>query len=669
VNEDLAEGGLPKKRVQIIIASLLVGLFMSALDSTVVATALPTIVGDLGSASHIGWVVTAYMLTATATTPLWGKLGDITSRKTLYQWSIVIFLVASILAGLSQTMLQLIVFRGLQGIGGGGVMVGSQAILAEIVSPRDRGRYSGIFGAVFGSATVFGPLIGGFLTEYLSWRWVFWINLPIGIVALVVTLATLPSFRPLVSKSIDYLGAITLMLAATCLVLFTSLGGNTLAWSSTAIILLALGAVLLTAAHLFTERRADNPLIPLSLYRNKVFATASIMAFIVGLAMFGVFTFLPQFYQLVKGVSPTMSGIATLPAMGGLFAASIITGQIVSRRGRYKIFPILGTFLITVGMILLSFTSMTTSWLEASFAMLVFGVGLGLTAQVLVLAVQNAVSYENLGTATSSSNFFRSIGGVFGVALFGAIYATLLPSKVGELLHIPVGPLRLSHLTPAAISQMPPQVRASVKLAITDSLQTIFLVGAPLAAIAFFLSWLLPEVELRKVVRAGGDNMDVIPSPEQRSSLAEVEFALERLVAREDRRDSYRALGARAGIELSGQASWLLFRFEELSVTNRSQLTAHYKVAPEVFEESLDELARAGYLVIGAAGEIDVTPEGDRAMSQLVEARRAAFEELLEGWDPASHPELEALVRRLASKVMADDDHFLRAVSPGGGSA
>jgi EmrB/QacA subfamily drug resistance transporter len=644
-------------------------MFMAALDGTVVATALPTIVGDLGGASHIAWVVTAYMLTATATTPLWGKLGDIRSRKSLHQWAIVIFLVASILAGFSRTMLQLILFRGLQGIGGGGIMVGAQAIMAEIVSPRDRGRYSGVFGATFGSATVFGPLIGGFLTEYLSWRWVFWVNIPLAILALVVTTVTLPSFRSAVSKSIDYLGATTLMLAAACLVLFTSLGGNTLPWSSGLIIFLGVAGVVLVIVHLFAERRADNPLIPLSLYRNKVFATASTMGFMVGLVMFGVFTFLPQFYQLVKGVSPTMSGIAILPAMGGLFAASITTGQLVSRRGRYKIFPVVGTFLITVGLILLSFVGIHTSWWQAAIAMAVFGIGLGLTMQILVLAVQNAVSFENLGTSTAASNFFRSIGGVFGVALFGAIFATLVPSTVGSLLHIPVGPLQLSHLTPQAIDQMSPAVQLAVRQAITDSLHTIFRVGAPLAAIAFGLSLLLPEVKLREVVRAGSDNMDVIPSPEERSSLSEVQFSLERMVAREDRRDAYGTLAARAGLELSAQATWLLFRFHALSIGTRAGLAAHYKVAPEVFDASLGELVDAGYLEIDDAGAISVTPEGDQAMGQLVEARRAAFERLLEGWDPREHPELEVLIQQLADKVMADDDHFLRAARAEHGSA
>jgi EmrB/QacA subfamily drug resistance transporter len=657
----MANGALPKRRVQIIVAALLVGMFMSALDGTVVATALPTIVGDLGGASHIGWVVTAYLLTATATTPLWGKLGDIRSRKTLHLASISIFLVASVLAGLSQSMLELILFRGLQGVGGGGIMVGAQAIMAEIVSPRERGRYSGVFGATFGSATVFGPLIGGFLTEYLSWRWVFWINIPIAIVALVVTSSTLPSFKATESKSIDYLGSVTLMLAAACLVLFTSLGGNSLPWTSGLIIFFGVGGVALIFVHLAAERRAENPVIPLGLYRNRVFATAATMGFLVGLVMFGVFTFLPQFYQLVKGVSPTMSGIAILPAMGGLFAASITTGQLVSRRGRYKAFPVIGTFLITVGLLLLSTITMTTPWWTSSIAMGVFGIGLGLTMQILVLAVQNAVAFENLGTATAASNFFRSIGGAFGVALFGAVFATLVPSKVGTALHLPVGPLQLSHVTPSSIAQMSAPVQAAVKHAITSSLQTIYLIGAPLGAIAFGLSWLLPEVELRQVVRAGGDNMDVIPSPEQRSSLAEVQFSLERIVGREDRRDAYGRLAARAGLLLSAQATWLLFRFGELRVHSRAALAAHYKVDPSLFDESLAELEVAGYLVLGEDGDLEVTVAGEEAMAKLVEGRRAAFEELLEGWDPAAHPELESLVRQLAAKVMADDDHFLRA--------
>ena len=407
---DAAPIALPRRRILIIIGALLLGMLLAALDQTVVSTALPTIVGDLGGASRLTWVVTAYLLASTVSTPLWGKLGDLYGRKFFFQASIVIFLVGSALAGFSHTMLELIVFRAVQGLGAGGLMVGAQTIVGDVVSPRERGRYMGLFGAMFGVTTVIGPLIGGLFVEYLSWRWVFYINIPIGVVALFVTAATLPGQLSRIHRVIDYMGTALLALSATALVLFTSLGGTSYPWGSPTIISLGVAGVVLAVVFVWFERRATEPVIPLRLFKNRVFSAASAIGFVMGFAMFGALTFLPLFLQIVKGVSPTSSGLRIFPLMGGLLIASIGSGQIVSRWGRYKVFPVVGTACMSIGLYLMSFIGVATgAWVTAAY-MFIFGVGLGLVMQVLIVAVQNAVSYEDLGVATSGATFFRMIG-------------------------------------------------------------------------------------------------------------------------------------------------------------------------------------------------------------------------------------------------------------------
>jgi len=652
---------LPRRRVIIIFVALMLGMLLAALDQTIVSTALPTIVGDLGGASHLSWVVTAYLLASTVSTPVWGKLGDLYGRKRFFQAAIVIFLVGSMLSGLSRSMLQLILFRAIQGLGGGGLIVGAQAIIGDVVSPRDRGRYVGLFGAVFGAATVLGPLLGGLLTQYLSWRWVFYVNIPIGIVALFVTGAALPASKAAIAHVIDYLGAITLSIAATCLVLFTSLGGTSLPWGSPMIIALGVGGVATTVAFLLVERRAVEPVIPLGLFKNRVFSAASAIGFVVGFAMFGALTFLPQFFQDVRGVTPTASGLRLLPLMGGLFAASIYSGQMISRGGRYKRYPVVGTAMMTVGLWLMSLIGITTpGWVMAAY-MLVFGVGLGCVMQVLVLAVQNAVSYKDLGTATASANFFRMIGGSFGVAIFGAIFANVFPKRLEHNLHLSSPPKVASTITPNALAHLPAVVQHGIKLSITESIQTVFLLSVPVGVVAFALTWLLPEVELRKTVRVGRDPLETLPSPESRSSLQEVELALERVIATEDRRQVYVVLAERAGIELGPQACWLLFRLEGHKGVSEIELEGRYKVPDGVLTTGLDELADSGMLQRGSTGITELTAGGLEAIEALTVARRDSLRDLLEGWDPDEHPELEALIRRLAIRLLVDDDRLLSA--------
>src|SRR5215470_10635681 len=416
-----------QRRIYVIIGALLLGMLLAALDQTIVATALPTIAGDLHGLSHLSWVVTAYLLASTVSTPLWGKLGDLYGRKIFFQAAIIIFLVGSVLAGLAHSMLELIAFRAVQGIGGGGLLTGAQTIVADVVPARERGRYQGLFGSVFGVTSVIGPLIGGFFVDNLSWRWVFYVNLPIGAVALAVVAAVLPGRLSRVQHRIDYLGTVLLAGAATSLVLITSLGGTTFAWSSAQIFILGGLAVVLGAAFVWAESKAAEPVVPLHLFRNRVFSASSAVGFVVGFALFGAIAYLPQYMQIVKGVSPTLSGLRLLPLMAGLLTTSIVTGRLVTRWGRYRVFPIVGTATMTLGLYLLSHLGVTTGIWLSSLYMLVLGAGIGASLQVLVVAVQNAVSYADLGAATGGATFFRSIGGSFGTAVFGAVFANVLP--------------------------------------------------------------------------------------------------------------------------------------------------------------------------------------------------------------------------------------------------
>ncbi len=477
----------------------MLGMFLAALDQTIVSTALPTIVGDLGGLNHLSWVVTSYLLAATASTPLYGKLGDMYGRKPMFMAAILIFLAGSMLSGLSQSMGQLIAFRALQGLGAGGLMVGAQAIIAEIVPPRERGRYMGLIGSVFAIASVAGPLIGGFLVEAISWRWVFYVNMPVGLVAVLVVAFKLHLHVPSNRHAIDYLGAVLLTAGVSALILVTTWGGNEYAWSSAVVVGLAVTGVALLVAFVWQETRAAEPIIPLGLFRSVVFRVASSIGFVIGLAMFGAIIFIPLFLQLVYGVSPTSSGLRMLPLMAGLLTASILSGRAISRIGHYKPFPIAGTATTTVGLFLLSRLEVDTPPWLASVYMLVVGVGIGLVMQVLVLAVQNDAPSKDIGVATSTATFFRSMGGSLGVALFGAIFASRLAS---ELTALPAdAAAKLSggvNISPADVHALSPEIRHDFLLAFVDALQPVFLVGAALTAVAFGLSWLLREIPLRE---------------------------------------------------------------------------------------------------------------------------------------------------------------------------
>jgi EmrB/QacA subfamily drug resistance transporter len=489
----------PAPRVRLIFGALMLVILLASLDQTIVATALPTIVGDLGGLEHLSWVVTAYLLASTITGPLYGKFGDLYGRKPTLQVAIVIFLVGSMLCGIAQNMPELISFRAVQGLGAGGLITTTIAVVGDIIPPRDRGRYQGIFGAVFGVSTIVGPLLGGFFVDNLSWRWIFYVNLPVAAVAMVVIGAVFHTRAERVEHAVDYAGAALLAGGLSAVVLFTSLGGTTFAWSSSESIVLAVLGVVLLAVFLVAERRASEPILPLELFRNRIFSVCAGIGFIIGLALFGSVTYLPIFLQVVKGQSPTASGLQLTPMMGGLLVTSIVSGRLISRFGRYKPFPVAGTAVMTAGMVLLSRLDIHSTGPYAALSMLVLGLGLGMVMQVLVLAVQNAVDYRHMGVATSGSLLFRQVGGSIGIALFGAIFANRLRGNLAS--HLPPGARVPKTVSPAAVAHLPPAVHAGYVQAVSAALHPVFVVAAIVAVFSFLLTFLLREVPLRDSAR------------------------------------------------------------------------------------------------------------------------------------------------------------------------
>jgi drug resistance transporter, EmrB/QacA subfamily len=490
--------GLSGRALRTVFVALMLGMFLAALDQTIVSTALPTIVGDLGGLNHLSWVVTSYLLASTISTPVYGKLGDMAGRKPVFMAAILIFLAGSMLAGLSQSMVELIGFRALQGIGAGGLMVGAQAIIADIVPPRERGRYMGLIGSVFAVASVIGPLLGGFFVDNLSWRWVFYVNMPIGAIAIAIVALRLHLHAPHRPHRIDFLGVALLAGGVSTLILLTTWGGNQYAWGSPTILGLGVAGVLLLVLFVWQESRAAEPVLPLSLFRSRVFDVASAMGFAIGMAMFGAIIFIPLFLQLVYGASPTSSGLRMLPLMAGLLVASIGAGRAITRIGRYRAFPIAGTAILIVGMFLLSLLRVDTAPWLASVYMLVVGIGIGLVMQVLVLVVQNDARPQEIGVATSTATFFRSVGGSFGVAIFGAIFAARLSAELAGLPQAVTAKLGSGvHLNPQQASHLPPHVHEAFLQAFANALHGVFLFGVAMAAVPFLLSWFLKDVPLR----------------------------------------------------------------------------------------------------------------------------------------------------------------------------
>jgi EmrB/QacA subfamily drug resistance transporter len=496
------------RRILVILFALMLGMFLAALDQTIVATALPTIAGDLKGLNHLSWVVTAYLIASTISLPLWGKFGDLYGRKRFFQISIVIFLIGSMLSGLSHSMVELIACRAIQGIGAGGLMVGSQAIIGDVIPPRQRGRYMGYFGAVFGLSSILGPLAGGWFTQHASWRWIFYINVPIGIVALIAIAIVLKIPAHRVHHKIDWWGTTFLSSGVVALILLTTWGGTTYAWGSTTILALGIGGVALLAIFCLVELKALEPIIPLVLFRNRTFSAASAISFVIGFTMFGAIIYLPLYLQIVHGASPTKSGLELLPVVGGMLVTFIVSGRLVSRTGRYKIFPIVGCAVLAVGLGLLTNLSPTTSFTYTAIYMAIVGLGIGLVMQVLVVAVQNSVPHSQLGTATATATFFRTIGGAFGVAILGAVFNAQLLAKLRD--HASAAELKLLSggtitANPAEIEHLPLAQRTQVIADFSHSLQTVFIVAVPFAIVAFFFCFLMKEIPLRTTAHMSTD--------------------------------------------------------------------------------------------------------------------------------------------------------------------
>jgi EmrB/QacA subfamily drug resistance transporter len=626
--------------IAVVMSGLMLVMLLASLDQTIVSTALPTIVGELGGLEHLSWVVTSYLLAVTIVTPLYGKLGDLFGRKVVLQGALVVFLIGSALCGLAQGMTELIAFRAIQGLGGGGLMVSAQAAIGDVVAPSERGKYSGFFGAVFGVSSIGGPLIGGFLTSHISWRSIFYVNLPLGVLALGVLAVTLPSAPVRQRPKIDVAGTALLGLGLSAIILMTTLGGNTYDWASPEIVGMGVVGVLALVAFAFVERRAAEPILPPALFGNRVFVVCSAVGLIVGFGLFGALTYLPLFQQIVRGLSPTASGLQLLPVMGGLLVSSIVSGQIITRTGRYKAFPILGTAIAAIGMYLLSSLDETTGSGVAALHMLVLGLGLGMVMQVLVLATQNAVSYDQLGVATSGATLFRSIGGSLGTAVLGAIFTARLTSE------LPSGTPSTS-VQPSQISSLPAPARDTYIQAFTDALNVVFLVATGVMVLAFLMTWLIREQPLRKTVETSAGLGESLGAPVDTDSLREVTRGLVRLVGRERTLRFMGEATRRAGVDLEPGPAWLLLAVGAPDAASLEEIRSRPHVPSERFDAAVAALRERGALDDAGA----LTPAGVALRDRLVAARTDCLRGLVDDWEPEARPELDPLIARLAEEL------------------
>lgn len=654
----------PQRRNLIFVAVVL-GMLLAALDQTIVATALPTIVADLGDAGHQSWVVTSYLLASTIVTVLVGKLGDLFGRKRVFQAAVVFFVVGSVLCGLAQSMAMLVGARALQGIGGGGITVTASALIGEVVPLRERGRYQGILGAVFGVTTVIGPLLGGYFTDYLTWRWAFWVNVPISVAVIVVAAVAIPALaapgttapRP----AIDYVGIALVGLGAAGLTLATSWGGTLYPWGSATIIGLIVGAVVALCAFVWVESRAAAPILPIRLFSSPVFTVCCVLSFVVGFAMLGAMTFLPTYMQYVNGVSATTSGLRTLPMVVGMLITSTGSGTMVGRTGRYKIFPVTGTALMALAFLLMSRMEPSTSALLQSVYLIILGAGIGLSMQVLILIVQNTSNFEDLGVATSGVTFFRTIGSSFGAAIFGSLFVNFLNSRLGPALAASGAP-PAAVSSPGALHRQPHDVAAPIVAAYADSLTQVFFWAAPVALLGFVLALFLREVPLRDIHRSAVDLGDGFAMPTTDSS----EVLLENAVARVLRGDPgmrLRSIAMRPDCRLDVAGLWGVLRinrYRQMYGTARlTDMGEYLRIPFEVLEPVFSRLVAAGYAQ-GDGDEMWLTPAGAQQveyvhsllLAWLVDklARSPGFE---------GRPDLDqvqAALEHIAHRVLAQRD-------------
>ncbi|MFG1791846.1 MDR family MFS transporter [Nocardia sp. NPDC049149] len=492
---------LTQKRIWLIFGALIAGMFLASLDQMIVGTAMPTIVGDLGGVSHMAWTATSYLLATTIVMPIYGKFGDMFGRRWLFLFAITVFTAASVGAAVSTGFWEFIVFRGLQGVGGGGLMILAQAVIADVVPAKDRGKYMAPMGAVFGITSVAGPLLGGFFADTLGWRWCFWINVPIGIAALVVAFRylSIPSHRPKTKP--DYLGVVLMSAATTLLILITDWGGKQYAWGSTTMVTMIAALVIVVATFVLVEARAEEPMLPLWLFRNRTFVLTSAIGLLVGLVMFAALAFIPTYLQMATGASASVSGLLLIPMMVGLMIALMGSMTAITKTGNYRIYPPLGALIIIVGMLWLTQLAANTPMWVVSAMLFVMGAGLGLIMQIIVLVVQNAVAPDQIGTATSANNYFREMGGAIGVAIFGSIFTSRLTEGLTDAF-VANGPavaaakLDPGALVPSVVKNLPAQLHDAIVGAYVHALVPGFWYLIPGAVLAFLLALFIPQLKL-----------------------------------------------------------------------------------------------------------------------------------------------------------------------------
>ena len=659
---------LSRTEMNVVFVTIALGLLLAALDQTIVSTALPTIVSDLGGAGHVSWVVTSYLLAETVSTVLAGKFGDLFGRKRVFQLGVVVFIVGSFFCGLSGNMEMLIAFRAVQGLGGGALTVTATALIADVIPLRLRGQYQGALGGVFGVTTVIGPLLGGVFTDDLSWRWVFYVNVPVAVIVIVLASRTIPQVRSGNKPRIDYLGIMFVALGATGLTLATSWGGTQYAWGSSTIIGLFAASVAALVIFVFIELRAPEPILPMRLFRSRVFSVCSVLSFIVGFAMIGSITFLPTFLQYVNGVSATLSGVRMLPMVLGLLATALASGTIVSKTGRYRLFPIFGSAITAAGLYLLSLMDARTSaWTESLF-LLVLGAGIGLIMQILTLVVQNTVSYSDLGTATSGVTFFRTLGGSFGASIMGSVYANQLKGRLATaLVSARIPPSAVS--SPDLVAKLPPQARGPVVSAYAESLQHVFLFAVPVAVVAFVLALFLPQVAMRGVVKADGvgDGFAVPEGSDNEHQLTNVVGQ----ILRRDNQSSLAGIVASSGSQLDMAAAWgvmgvFIHQKAFGGALRECDVEARVGVPAGVLTPFYREIAAAGYLTREADGLLALTARGQAEAEKITAAWRAWLMGELSGWltaheiDPGQTAMIEAAVGRITLRLVRESESDAR---------